>query len=133
MARTDGPIISGSTLGPKSLKLEEPQLLTKGLTDERFMCAKSEKENFRCQTELEFILPGEEKSVGVPKGTRMALHKCVRPGSKEGSFIPVTSAADALRVGEEFCACVDAVQPPPKPVPKSVIDGRRIKCARTKR
>lgn len=133
--REPGPEISASILGPKTLRMEQPRLLTqeKLLTPERFMCGKAEKANFRCQSELEFVTPEEAKQLKLPRGTTMALHKCVRPGSKEGAFIPVKTAKEALDAAEKFCACVSKAEQPKAPPPPKVNDAARVKCARSRR
>ena len=107
MTRSAGPIIEGKTLGPKTLRPEEPELLQHyGLRPPKKMCAKSAGDNFKCQSQLEFLTPEDAKLLKLPVGTTMALHKCVRPNSMEGAFIPVKTSEEAFRKATAFCDCV---------------------------
>lgn len=135
-----GPDISGSILGLRNLKTTEPELLQQadGLRPERFMCEKVGQPNFRCQTQMEYPTAEEAAKLKLPPGTGMVLHKCVRPGSMDGAFVPVRDVQHALEVAQGFCACVEnngkvpkakAVKPEP---PKFVRDAAREKCARKK-
>jgi len=136
-AREDGPDISGDEVAAHKLRLRDPDLLDdgKGLRPVAKMCAKSNKPEFRCQTEMEFLTEEQAIALKLPADTRMALHKCVRPGSMEGAFTPVTSAEDALTVANDYCKCVRKVDPPAPPapkVPRATLDARRAYCARKK-
>lgn len=138
MERSPGPDISGTVLPERLLKLREPQLLDEGdgLRAEKKMCNKAGKVNYECQTELEYVTAEEAAKLGLPASTRVALHKCVRPGSAEGAFVPVNSVEAAMRVSDEFCNCVGAPKAPPlKAVAeqaKYVASEKRQKCARQK-
>jgi len=104
--RSAGPIINGSTIGPNTLRPEEPELLQRGLRSLDDMCAKSAGDSFKCQSQLEFVTPDEAKMLKLPSGTKMALHKCVRPNSMEGAFIPVKTSEEAFKKANAFCDCV---------------------------
>lgn len=77
-----------------------------GLRAERDSCEKVGQTGFECLTEMEFLKPGDAKKLDLPKGTRMAIHKCVLPKSRAGEYRAVTSTEEATKVASEFCACV---------------------------
>ncbi len=118
-----GPTLDGKILAVKRVSVEMPDLIVKGMRKEKEMCLKSEQEDYSCQSELEFLTPEDAKALKLPVGTTAALHKCVRPGSKEGAFIPVETSAQAMEVGASFCGCVGDA---------SAKSGHRKKCARSK-
>lgn len=136
--RAAGPTIDGSVLPERNLKVRDSKLLDTGdgLRPERLMCEKAGKKNYECQTELEYLTEQEAVELGLPPETRVTLHKCVRPGSKEGSFIPVNSVQEALQVSEDFCNCVGKPKapPPPEVVKQKAYSASetRKKCARVK-
>lgn len=113
-----GPEIQGDAK-PKKLRLDTDNPFT-GLRPDNRACLKVGVDS-RCTVEMEYLTPEDAKALNLPPDTRMALHKCVRPKSLEGEYVPVKSPEEALAASEEFCDCVK----------RNSVSARR-KCSRRK-
>lgn len=126
-------------LGGKDMHIVNPNLLGEGngLKRESRMCEKAGTPAYPCGVELEFLTAEDARELKLPESTRMAIHKCVVPGSRDGTFTPVNSVTEALKVSKSFCDCVnvDAKPPESEPIKEAVVvklDKARQKCARVK-
>lgn len=105
MATERGPEVSGSDFRAKTLRVSD-ELEFKGLRAKSNTCVKVGTPGYECQVELELLNSKDAKELGLPEGTRFALHKCVTPKSREGVYIPIEAPTDAAAVSAEHCGCV---------------------------
>jgi hypothetical protein len=101
-----GPVIDGNSIRPKDVHLDPKWKY--GMRPESAMCSKVGQPGYDCAVEFDLVTPEDVEEYGLPKGTKAVLHKCVRPGSAEGKFVPVETAKDALDAAKKFCKCVKA-------------------------
>lgn len=120
MAKETGPILTGDLLNPRTLGVKQDSLLTY-TRKPKDICGKVGETNYLCQTDLDFIDEARAVELGLPKDTRAVIHKCVRPGSAEGEYVPVKNEHEALKVAKDYCGCVST----------RLVD-TRAKCARKK-
>lgn len=91
-------------VAPKELRISKA-VPFRGVRSERSACMRVGLPGYECHTELEFLDEDSAEQLGLPKSTRFAVHKCVKPKSYEGKFVPVQSPLEASKVAKEFCNC----------------------------
>lgn len=119
MAKTEkGPELVSSLLKQQPLGLRLPEEL-RYTRRAGIVCKDADKEEVLCKTELDFFDEEAALKMGLPSGTRAAVHKCVREGSTEGEYVPVKDEREAMQVAKDFCGCV-----------KKRLVETRVKCSR---
>ncbi len=102
-----GPELS-APLRPKNLTVQQPELYreARGVGSEKLVCTNVGRPGFECQSEIEFPNDKDIAKLKLDPAKRVYIHKCVRPGSFEGDFVPVDSVEEAVKVATSHCDCV---------------------------